>query len=112
MGRKKQSMIEDNSIENLTGKTGLKEVIDALDVTPVTVEIDYSPLTKDDYDWLVEVLPQNKIYLQAKHSHRLWDLKNLVDGTNEGRICTCKSSGGKWKRALNVLNDYVISKNA
>ena len=73
-------------------------------------QIDYSPLTEDDYNWLVEVLPTNKTRLQVKDSVRLWNLKNKVDGNVEPRPCLCSSSGKHWLRCLNVLNEYINAK--
>lgn len=100
MGKKKK-IIEEEIIKT--------EVIETQEVIEHK-QIDYSPLSKEDYNWLVEVLPNNKVRLQVKDSVRLWNLKNNVDGNKEPRPCLCTSSGKHWLRCLNILNEYINSK--
>lgn len=72
-------------------------------------QINYHPLTIDDYNWLVQILPQNKTYLQSRDSVRIWKLKNTIDKSKEIRPCLCKSSSRLWNKAINILNDYVLN---
>ena len=104
MGKKKK-IIEEEIIKTEVVETGL---VETELVKPK--QIDYSPLTQDDYNWLVEVLPKNKTSLQVKDSVRLWNLKNTIDCKTEPRPCLCKSSGHHWLRCLNILNEYINSK--
>lgn len=97
MGRKKKEIIEE------VIKT---EVVETQEVIEPK-QIDYSPLSKEDYNWLVEVLPNNKVRLQVKDAVKLWNLKNTLERKVEPRPCLCKSSGHHWLRCLTVLNNYV-----
>lgn len=105
MGRKKQDMIEDGSIKNIIGNTDMKEVVKALDVE--YKEISYNPLTKEEYDWLLEVLPQCKSSIKPRYTIKLWSLKNKIENKTEPRPCTCKSSANLWLKCINILNLYI-----
>ena len=105
VGKQKQEMIVDGSIKNIVGKTTLQDLpmIEGKSI----VEINYSPLTKSEHDWVKDAVERNKKFLNGKDSVQLWNLKNKVDGTKESRPCTCKTSGHHWLRCIKILNNYL-----
>lgn len=100
MGRKKKEIKEEVIQTEIIETQSIEEVVEPK-------QIDYSPLSKEDYNWLVEVLPNNNIRLQVKDSIKLWNLKNKLERKVEPRPCLCKSSGHHWLRCLTVLNNYI-----
>lgn len=105
VGKQKQEMIIDGTINNIVGVANEKEVLKFLEVE--YKEINYSPLTKTEYEWVKDAVERNKKFLNGKDSVQLWNLKNKIDGTKESRPCTCKTSGHHWLRCIKILNNYL-----
>ena len=75
----------------------------ALDTTPLTLE-EYTEL-KDFILSITGWLPDNK----ATYT---WNMFNRLRGESETMPCTCASSAGHWKRAVNYLMDWIKQKEA
>jgi hypothetical protein len=67
----------------------------------------YHPLTFDEFKGLDSVVSSLGAYLPENQAPYIWDNFNKVRGEKEQRPCTCKSSAGHWKRAVDYLTNWV-----
>jgi len=82
------------------------ENIDLKDIESI-IEIDYSPLTFDEYTFLEKELKQITSYMPNHLMTKFWNFKNKIEGNNETQPCSCKSSGHHWKKCIDVLKGYI-----
>jgi hypothetical protein len=69
------------------------------------------PLTYEEFvelrDFILSIgarLPENK-------AGYVWGMFNHLRNANEPQPCTCASSAGHWKRAVDFLYDWVKNKD-
>ena len=65
------------------------------------------PLTLDEFIELDTFINSLGSYLPDNKAAYVWNTFNRLRGENEPQPCTCPSSAGHWKRAVNYLLDWV-----
>ena len=65
------------------------------------------PLTFDEFIELDTFIHSLGPYLPDNKAAYVWNTFNRLRGENEPQPCTCPSSAGHWKRAVNYLLDWV-----
>ena len=65
------------------------------------------PLTFDEFIELDKFINSLGSYLPDDKAAYVWNNFNRLRGENEPQPCTCPSSAGHWKRAVNYLLDWV-----
>lgn len=103
--------IEKNVVENTTEITTNQEVIVDSNNEILEKEKDFSPLTKEEFEYLESELLKIKSYMPNELMTPFWGYKNRIQKTNESQPCSCKSSSGHWIRCINILRDFVTSVN-
>lgn len=67
-------------------------------------------LTVEQLQELKEVLKGITTRLPEHQAPYIWNTYNHIRGEHEPQPCTCASSGGHWKRAVDFLHDYAKDK--
>lgn len=67
-------------------------------------------LNPEELQILKDTLKDIGAYLPENKAPYIWDTFNHIREIQEPRPCTCKSSGGHWKRAVDFLYDYAKNK--
>ena len=70
----------------------------------------YHPLTHQEYIDLREFVTQLGPYLPDNKAAYVWGMANRLRNENQPQPCTCPSSAGHWKRAVNFLLEWVKSR--
>lgn len=67
----------------------------------------FLPLTEVEYNELVDKLKEVTNYLPENLMSYVWNLYKRIENTNEPQPCGCASAGGHWKKAVEVLRNYI-----
>ena len=67
-------------------------------------------LTEIQLEELKGILKQITTRLPEDKAHYVWNTFNHIRGEKEPQPCMCGSSGALWKRAVDILNDYIKNK--
>jgi len=67
----------------------------------------YAPLNEQEFNELSEFILNLGAYLPDNKAPYVWDMFNRLRDENENRPCTCASSAGHWKRAVDYLFNWV-----
>lgn len=86
-------------------KKKIEQIVEQLDEE--IMEKDYSPLTKEDYDFISVELSKINNYMPTHLMTPFWTYKNTIENSKEPQPCGCKSSGHHWMRCINVLREYI-----
>ena len=74
----------------------------------MNMEVDkYEPLSQEEFIDLREFITTLGPYLPDNKAPYVWGMFNRLRNENEPQPCTCPSSAGHWKRAINYLFDWV-----
>lgn len=68
------------------------------------------PLTYEEFVELRDFINSIGDRLPENKAGYVWNLFNKLRDTTEPQPCTCASSAGHWKRAVNYLYEWVKSK--
>jgi hypothetical protein len=77
---------------------------------PPVKESKYKPLTLEEYQRLSEFILNLGGYLPDNQAGYVWSTFNRLRDVNEPQPCTCASSSGHWKRAVDYLHKWVIER--
>jgi hypothetical protein len=69
--------------------------------------VDVTLLTEEDYQYLKGELKGVGAYLPEHLANPVWIAYEKISGIKEPKPCMCRSSGGLWLKAVNVVNDYI-----
>lgn len=64
-------------------------------------------LNPEELQILKDTLKDIGAYLPENKAPYIWDTFNHIREEQEPRPCTCNSSAGHWKRAVDFLHDYA-----
>lgn len=67
----------------------------------------FHPLTEQEFTELSDFILSLGGYLPDNKAGYVWSNFNRVRGQNEPQPCTCGSSAGHWKRAVDHLHKWV-----
>lgn len=67
----------------------------------------FLPLTEAEYNELVDKLKEVRDYLPENLMSYVWNLYKRIANTTEPQPCGCASAGGHWKKAVEVLRNYI-----
>ncbi len=67
----------------------------------------YHPLTEQEYFELKGFIQALGGYLPDNKAPYVWNTFNHIRGEREPQPCTCASSAGHWKRAVDFLWNWV-----
>jgi hypothetical protein len=68
----------------------------------------YHPYTKEEYLELKETFEKNVTnYLPDHLAGWAWSNYNRINGTRENQPCTCGSSAGHWRRAVDTIRGFI-----
>ena len=68
----------------------------------------YQPYTKEEYLELKETFEKNVTnYLPDHLAGWAWNNYNKINGSRESQPCTCGSSAGHWKRAVETIRTFI-----
>ena len=68
----------------------------------------YHPYTKEEYLVLKETFEKNVTnYLPDHLAGWAWSNYNRINGTHETQPCTCGSSAGHWRRAVDTIRGFI-----
>jgi hypothetical protein len=65
------------------------------------------PLTYEEFIELRDFITKIGARLPEDKAGYVWNMFKKLTNTNEPQPCTCASSAGHWKRAVNHLYDWV-----
>jgi hypothetical protein len=63
--------------------------------------------TKEEWDILVQTLDEIGAYLPENKTGYIWSNFAKVAGNVGPQPCSCASSAGHWRRAIDTLREYV-----
>lgn len=69
--------------------------------------MNYSPLSKEEFEELERRISNIKSFLPDGEMSYVWQMFNKIRNANETQPCSCRSSAGHWKRAVDGLNNFV-----
>jgi hypothetical protein len=70
----------------------------------------YAPLNESEYTDLKNTMSEIGAYLPENKAPYIWSMFNRLRDENETQPCTCASSGGHWKRAVDFINEWLKGK--
>lgn len=68
------------------------------------------PLTYEEFVTLRDFITTIGARLPEDKAPYVWNMFKRLSESNEPQPCTCASSAGHWKRAVNYLYDWVKDK--
>lgn len=71
------------------------------------MENKYHPITQEEYINLRDFITSIGSHLPENKTGYVWSMFNRLNGTNEPQPCTCPSSAGHWRRAVDFLINWV-----
>lgn len=71
------------------------------------MENKYHPLTEQEYLELKSKIESITDYLPEMLLGYVWGTYKLLTKSNENQPCSCGSAAGLWRKAVNVLQDYL-----
>ena len=71
------------------------------------MENKYYPLTEQEFNEMSEFILNLGAYLPDNKASWVWATFNKLRDTNETQPCTCSSSAGHWKRAVDHIHRWV-----
>ena len=69
--------------------------------------MNYEPLTEQEFVELKNRISNIKSFLPDGEMGYVWQTYNKVRNSEERQPCGCKSSAGKWKGAVDTLQNFV-----
>ena len=63
--------------------------------------------TNEEFDNLKTAVNSIKNYIPKDKMGLIWQSYKRISGSNEPQPCSCPSSAGHWKKAYEVVSDYV-----
>ena len=63
--------------------------------------------TEEQYNELKELVSRTKDYLQEKDLGLVWNSYKVITKSQESQPCSCGSSAGLWKKAMDSIKQYV-----
>jgi hypothetical protein len=67
----------------------------------------YHPLTEIEYKELKAKIESIKDYLPDMLLGYVWSTYRRITNSTENQPCGCKTSAGLWRKAVDVLQDYL-----
>lgn len=67
----------------------------------------FLPLSEGEYNELVDKLKEVTNYLPEHLMSYVWSTYKRLANSNEPQPCGCASAGVHWKKAVDVLKDYI-----
>jgi hypothetical protein len=67
----------------------------------------YAPLTEQEYNEMADFILNLGAYLPDNKASWVWATFNKLRDTNETQPCTCSSSAGHWRRAVDYIFNWV-----
>jgi hypothetical protein len=71
------------------------------------MENKYYPLTEQEFNEMSEFILNLGAYLPDNKAPWVWATFNKLRDENETQPCTCASSAGHWKRAVDHIHRWV-----
>lgn len=71
------------------------------------MENKYHPLTEEEYLELKDKIQSIKDYLPEMLLNYVWGTYRKITKSNEHQPCSCGSAAGLWRKAVDVLQDYI-----
>jgi hypothetical protein len=71
------------------------------------MENKYHPLTEQEFNEMSEFILNLGGYLPDNKAPWVWATFNKLRDENETQPCTCASSAGHWKRAVDHIHRWV-----
>jgi len=69
--------------------------------------MNYEPLTEQEFVELKNRISNIKSFLPDGEMGYVWQTYNKVRNSEERQPCSCRSSAGKWKGAVDTLQNFV-----
>ena len=73
----------------------------------MSTENKYHPLTESEYLELKDKIQSIKDYLPEMLLSYVWNTYKTITKSVENQPCGCKSAAGLWRKAVDVLQDYI-----
>jgi hypothetical protein len=73
----------------------------------MSTENKYHPLTESEYLELKGKIESIRDYLPEMLLTYVWSTYKRISGSNENQPCGCKTAAGLWRKAVDVLQDYI-----
>lgn len=73
----------------------------------MSIENKYHPLTESEYLELKDKIQSIKDYLPDMLLNYVWSTYKTITKSNENQPCGCGSAAGLWRKAVDVLQDYI-----
>lgn len=67
----------------------------------------YAPLTEQEYNEMADFILNLGAYLPDNKAGWVWATFNKLRDINETQPCTCSSSAGHWRRAVDYIFNWV-----
>lgn len=67
----------------------------------------YAPLTEEQFKEISQFILNLGAYLPDNKAPWVWSIFNKLRDENEPQPCTCASSAGHWKRAVDYIFNWV-----
>jgi len=67
----------------------------------------YAPLNEQEFNEISEFILNLGAYLPDNKAPWVWATFNRLRGENETQPCTCGSSAGHWRRAVDYIHKWV-----
>ena len=71
------------------------------------MENKYHPLTEQEFNEMSEFILNLGAYLPDNKASWVWSTFNKLRDENETQPCTCASSAGHWRRAVDFIHTWV-----
>jgi hypothetical protein len=71
------------------------------------MENKFHPLTEQEYLELKDKIQSIKDYLPEMLLNYVWSTYKRITGSQEHQPCSCGSAAGLWRKAVDVLQDYI-----
>jgi hypothetical protein len=78
----------------------------------MSIEEKYAPLSVGEFTELKEFTENQGLYLQTSQMTYVWTMYNRLRNSREPQPCSCKSSGGLWKGAVDYLVNFVKERSS
>ena len=66
--------------------------------------------TKEEWERLTDAVNSITTVIPKHQMNFIWESYKRITGSKEATPCSCPSAAGHWKKAFNVVSEYVKGK--
>jgi hypothetical protein len=63
--------------------------------------------TKEEFEGIKEMVNSITTHIPKHQMNLVWESYKRITGSTEATPCSCPSAGKHWKKAMNIVSEYV-----